>query len=57
VTYAFMDTLTLDEEQLNNLESTINEAGDPLEDARRWAQEHPEVWQPWVESAENAQES
>jgi glycine betaine/proline transport system substrate-binding protein len=57
VAYAFMDTLTLDEEQLNNLESTINEAGDPLEGARRWAQEHPEVWQPWVEAAENAQES
>jgi glycine betaine/proline transport system substrate-binding protein len=57
VAYAFMDTLTLDEEQLNDLESTINEAGDPLEGARRWAQEHPEVWQPWVEAAENAQES
>jgi glycine betaine/proline transport system substrate-binding protein len=57
VAYAFMNALTLDEEQLNDLESTINEAGDPLEGARRWAQEHPEVWQPWVEAAENARES
>ena len=57
VAYAFMDAVMLDEEQLNDLESTINEAGDPLEGARRWAQEHPEVWQPWVEAAENAQES
>jgi glycine betaine/proline transport system substrate-binding protein len=57
VAYAFMDALTLDEEQLNDLESTINEAGDPQEGARRWAREHPEVWQPWVEAAENAQES
>ena len=57
VAYAFMDALRLDEEQLNDLESAINEAGDPLEGARRWAQEHPEVWQPWVEAAENAQES
>jgi glycine betaine/proline transport system substrate-binding protein len=57
VAYAFMDAQKLDEEQLNDLKSTINEAGDPLEGARRWAQEHPEVWQPWVEAAENAQES
>lgn len=57
VAYAFMDAVRLDEEQLNDLESTINEAGDPLEGARRWAQEHSEVWQPWVEAAENAQES
>ncbi len=57
VAYAFMDAVTLDEEQLNDLESTINEVGDPLEGARRWAQEHPEAWQPWIEAAENAQES
>jgi len=57
VAYAFMDALTLDEEQLNDLESTINEAGDPLEGARRWAQNNREVWQPWVEAAEDAQES
>jgi glycine betaine/proline transport system substrate-binding protein len=57
VAYAFMDALKLDEEQLNDLESAINEAGDPLEGARRWAQEHPEVWQSWVEAAENAQEA
>ncbi|CAA9452387.1 MAG: Glycine betaine ABC transport system, glycine betaine-binding protein OpuAC [uncultured Rubrobacteraceae bacterium] len=57
VAYAFMDAVTLDEEQLNDLESTINEVGDPLEGARQWAQEHPEVWQPWVEATENARES
>jgi len=57
VAYAFMDAVALDEEQLNDLEGTINEVGDPLEGARRWAQEHPEAWQPWIEAAENAQES
>jgi hypothetical protein len=35
VAYAFMDALKLDEDQLNDLESTINEAGDPLEGGRR----------------------
>jgi glycine betaine/proline transport system substrate-binding protein len=56
VAYAFMDALKLDEDQLNDLESTITEAGDPLEGARRWAEDNPEVWQPWVEAAQDAQQ-
>jgi glycine betaine/proline transport system substrate-binding protein len=55
--YAFMDALTFDEEQLNDLESTIEESGDPLEGARQWAQDNRDVWRPWVEAAENAQEA
>ena len=55
VATAFMDALKLDEEQLNDLESTINEAGEPEEGARRWAQENRDVWQPWVEAAQSAQ--
>ena len=57
VATAFMDALKLDEEQLNDLESTINEAGEPEEGARQWAQENRDVWQPWVEAAQDAQES
>ena len=53
----FMDALVLDEEHLNDLESTINEVGEPQEGARQWAQDNREVWQPWVEAAQNAQES
>ena len=55
VAYAFMDALILDEDQLNDLESTINEAGDPLEGARRWAEDNPDVWHPWVQAAQDAQ--
>ena len=55
--YAFMNTLTFNEDQLNDLESTINEVGEPQEGARQWAQDNREVWQPWVEAAQNAQES
>jgi glycine betaine/proline transport system substrate-binding protein len=57
VAMAFMQALTLNEEQLNDLEDTINEAGDPLEGARQWAQDNPEVVQPWIEAARSAQES
>jgi glycine betaine/proline transport system substrate-binding protein len=53
---AFMDALILDEDQLEDLENTINELGDPNEGARRWAQGNSEVWQPWVEAAQEAQQ-
>ena len=53
---AFMDALILDEDQLEDLENTINELGDPNEGARRWAQDNSEVWQPWVEAAQEAQQ-
>jgi len=55
VAYAFLDALTLDEEQLNDLENTINEIGDPLEGARRWADENPDIVEPWLEDAQDAQ--
>jgi glycine betaine/proline transport system substrate-binding protein len=52
--YAFMNALIFNEDQLNDLESMIEERGDPLEGARQWAQDNRDVWQPWVEAAENA---
>ena len=55
IAYAFMSALTLDEDQLNDLESTINEAGNPQEGARRWAEYNPEVWESWVEAAQQQQ--
>jgi glycine betaine/proline transport system substrate-binding protein len=56
VATAFMEALSFDEEQLNDLESTINEVGEPLEGARQWAQANRDVWQPWAETALSAQE-
>jgi glycine betaine/proline transport system substrate-binding protein len=56
VGYAFMDALILNEEQIGDLESAINEAGDAYEGARSWAEKNPEVWQPWVEAAQDAQQ-
>jgi glycine betaine/proline transport system substrate-binding protein len=53
---AFMDALSLDEDQLGDLENTINEASDPHEGAKQWAQDNSELWQPWVEAAQGAQE-
>ena len=55
VAYAFMDALTLTEEQINGLEYAIMEEGDPLAGARRWASENREVVRPWIDAARNAQ--
>jgi glycine betaine/proline transport system substrate-binding protein len=53
VAYAFMDALTLTEEQINDLETVINKEDDPLAGARRWASENREVVRPWIEAARN----
>jgi len=53
---AFMDALILDEEQLDELESVVDDAVEPHDGARRWVEENREVWRPWVEAAQNAQE-
>jgi glycine betaine/proline transport system substrate-binding protein len=55
VAYAFLNALTFDEEQVNDLENTINEIGDPLEGARRWAENNSDVVEPWLEAAQDAQ--
>jgi glycine betaine/proline transport system substrate-binding protein len=57
VAYAFMNNLTLTENQVNDLEDTINSAGDPKEGARQWAKNNPSVVQPWIDAAKNAQGS
>jgi glycine betaine/proline transport system substrate-binding protein len=54
VAYTLVDELALTEEQINGLEYAINEEGDPLAGARRWASENREVVRPWIEAAQNA---
>jgi len=55
VAYAFLNALTFDEEQVNDLENIINESGDPLEGARQWAGDNSDVAEPWIEAAQDAQ--
>lgn len=53
VAYAFIDALELTEEQINGLETVINDEDDPLAGARRWASENRAVIRPWIEAARN----
>lgn len=43
-----MKALALTEEQVDGLEEAINAAGDPLEGARQWAKDNPEVVRSWI---------
>jgi glycine betaine/proline transport system substrate-binding protein len=55
--YAFLKTISLDEEQVNTIEAEINEAGadSPEKGVRNWLQDNQDVVKPWVDAAKEAQ--
>lgn len=55
VAYAFLEALTLNEDQINEIEN-INPQ-DYAESARTWLEDNRDVVQPWVDAAEAARES
>lgn len=56
VAYAFLNELTLTEQQVNELEDEIVKAGDPVEGSKVWLEGNRDVVQPWVDAAKRAQE-
>ena len=57
VAYAFLKVIALDEEQINQLEADINEAGDPDEGVKVWLEKNTDVVKPWVDTAKQAREA
>jgi glycine betaine/proline transport system substrate-binding protein len=57
VAYAFLKAISLDEEQVNQMEAEINEAGanDPEKGVRNWLEDNQDVVEPWVKAAKRAQ--
>ena len=57
--HAFLKALSLDEEQVNQLEAEINAAGsaNPEEGVRSWLEDHGDIVRPWVTAAKQAQEA
>jgi glycine betaine/proline transport system substrate-binding protein len=55
--YAFIRAVSLDEEQINQLEADINEAGDPDKGVKAWLEDNRGVVQPWIDAAEKASEA
>ena len=54
--YAFLNAISLDEEQVNTIEAEINEAGsfNPEKGVRNWLKSNHDVVQPWVKAAREA---
>ena len=54
--YAFLNAISLDEEQVNTIEAKINEAGsnNPEKGVRNWLKDNQDVVQPWVKAAKEA---
>jgi glycine betaine/proline transport system substrate-binding protein len=55
---AFLEALSLDEGQINDLESEIIAAGsaDPEEGVRNWLEDHRSIVEPWITAAREAKE-
>jgi glycine betaine/proline transport system substrate-binding protein len=55
VAYAFLDAVTLTEEQVNEIEN-IN-PNDYAESTRTWLEDNRDVVQPWIDAAREAEGS
>jgi len=57
VAYAFLKAVSLDEEQVNQMEADINEAGanNPEKGVRNWLEDNRDVVRPWIEAAKQEQ--
>jgi glycine betaine/proline transport system substrate-binding protein len=57
VAYEFIRSISLDEEQVNQMEADINEAQDPDAGVKAWLEDNRSVVQPWIDAAEKAREA
>jgi glycine betaine/proline transport system substrate-binding protein len=55
VAYSFLSAVSLTEEQVNELESSINATRDPIEGAGAWLEDNREVVEPWIQAAEKTE--
>jgi glycine betaine/proline transport system substrate-binding protein len=53
--FAFLNALTLDEDQLGKLELAIEESGDPVKGTKTWLEDNRDVVRPWIEAAKKEQ--
>lgn len=51
VAYRFLNAISLDANQVNQMELDINKAGDPARGIQTWLKSNREVVDPWIESA------
>ncbi len=57
VAYAFIRSISLGKEQINEVEADINKAGDPDAGVKAWLEDNRSVVEPWIDAAKKAQSS
>ena len=57
VAYEFIKSISLSKEQINQMETDINDAGDPEAGVKTWLEDNRSVVQPWIDAAKKARET
>lgn len=57
VAYELIRSISLTDEQVNEIEAEIIEARDPVKGVKSWLGENRDVVEPWIEAAETTEES
>src|SRR5215211_553081 len=57
VAYELIKSISLNKEQINQMEADINEAGDPESGVKAWLEDNRSVVQPWIDTAKKARET
>jgi glycine betaine/proline transport system substrate-binding protein len=55
--YELIKSISLNKEQINQMEADINEAGDPEAGVKAWLEDNRSVVQPWIQAAKEARET
>ena len=55
--YELIKSISLSKEQVNQMESDINETGDPEAGVKAWLEDNRSVVQPWIDTAKKARET
>ena len=56
VAYAFIKSISLSKDEINQMEADINEAADPEAGVRAWLDDNRSVVKPWIDAAKKARE-
>jgi glycine betaine/proline transport system substrate-binding protein len=55
--YAFIKSISLSKDEVNQMEADINEAGDPEAGVKAWLEDNRSIVQPWTDAAKKARET
>ena len=55
--YELIKSISLSKDEVNHMETDINDAGDPEAGVKTWLEDNPSVVQPWIDAAKKARET